>query len=50
MAYDIDSRYPWLVIRKIRPVYDWERHLKWSMPETASEHCMAVWQQETLGM
>ena len=50
MRYEIDSRYPWLVIRKIRPVYDWERELKWSPPLTGDETCMKVWQQQTIGM
>jgi hypothetical protein len=50
MRYEIDNRYSWLVLRKIRPIWAWERELNWSMAETGNEHCMAVWQQSTLGM
>ena len=50
VRYEIDDRYPRLVVRKIRPVWQWEREVKWSAPETGVETCMEVWQQPTMGM
>lgn len=43
-------KYNKLVIYKIRPTWEWERHLKWSAPSTTDTQVMKVWTQETLGL
>lgn len=52
MTYELDTTYDKLVIKKYRPIYDWERTLKWSYapPVTETTHCMCVWSQTTLGL
>lgn len=39
-----------VIIRKIRPVWAFERSLKWSTPPEGDECQMDAWTQETLGL
>lgn len=39
---EIDRYWGRMIVRKTRPVWEWERHLKWSAPATGDRCTMAV--------